>query len=415
MREMELLFSRPDLRSWLETRMRSAQDQVQRCPSEEVLARPPEQLAAEVVERYLVEKPFLDLGAMTGQVGDQAVDVSGDRTRAIFGSNRASFVPGTRISFHIPYQGPVEALRLQASRFSHSPPSAVVGTSRVTIFWDVPADELERDREKVIERLRREAHTIDEYLGYARTDIGAWNDHLRQQIPRGAEARRKKILADRDTEAFLGVPINRNGGVAHSYAVQPVKRKRVTPVRRATPRQAFAPEPAITDDDFRSIIGDITNICRLFERLAMTYADADEERLRDQILAMLGNVYGPTTGESFSRRGKSDIYLPWDGGHPVFLAECKWWSGLKAFAEDALPQLLDRYVVWRDTHAAMVLFIKNKDATAVISKAIDAIRTHHRYVRDGSMIDDVPVFVLHKDGDPDREVSVALVAAPIHA
>ena len=415
MREMELLFSRPDLRAWLETRMRSAQDQVQRCPSEEVLARPPEQLAAEVVERYLVEKPFLDLGAMTGQVGDQAVDVSGDRTRAIFGSNRSSVVPGTRISYHIPYRGPVEALRLRASRFSHSPPSAVVGTSRVSIFWDVPADRLERDREKVIERLRREAHTIDEYLGYARTDIGAWNENLRQQIPRGAEARRKKILADRDTEAILGVPLNRNERVAQSYAVQPVKRKRVTPVGRATPREAFAPEPAITDDDFRRIIGDIASICRLFERLAMTYADADEESLRDQILAMLGNVYGPTTGESFSRRGKSDIYLPWDGGHPVFLAECKWWSGPKAFAEDALPQLLDRYVVWRDTHAAMVLFIKNKDATAVISKAIDAIRTHHRYVRDGSMINDVPVFVLHKDGDPDREVALALVAAPIHA
>lgn len=60
--------------------------------------------------------------------------------------------------------------------------------------------------------------------------------------------------------------------------------------------------------------------------------------------------------------------MPYEDGQAVFLAECKWWTGEKAFAEKALPQLLDGYVVWRDTHAAMILFIRNKDASAVIDK-----------------------------------------------
>ena len=142
--------------------------------------------------------------------------------------------------------------------------------------------------------------------------------------------------------------------------------------------------------------------------------EASNVRLQEEV-PMLGNVYGPATGESFSKRGKTDIYLPWDGGSAVFLAECKWWTGPKAFAEDALPQLLDRYVVWRDTHAAMVLFIRNRNASAVIEKAEEIIRAHPRFLRDVDSVGDMRAFTLHKDGDIDREIKLALITAVIHA
>ncbi len=411
--DTELLFSQHDLRSWLEERKRRAVDEIRSLSPDEVLARPPQQVADEVIERHQVPEPTLRLDEMTGQVDDRQVDVSGDFGRAVFDRSGPFYIDGTRITFHIPYNGPTEALKLQASTFSMSPPRAAVGSGQVTVHRDVPADTLERDRDKIVQGLRREAQEIDKYLGYARNDIRAYNKQLREEIPRAAEMRRKKVLADRDTEAILGVPLTRDDSAARSYRVQPVKRKRVTPTRRA-PGEPFTPEPAITNEDFAAIIGDIITITRNFERLAVTYADMDEERLRDQVLAMLGNVYGPTTGESFSKRGKSDIYLPWDGGNPVFLAECKWWRGPKAFTDNDLPQLLDRYVVWRDTHAAMILFIRNKDATAVIAKAVDIIRSHDRYLRDAETIEGAPVFVLHKDGDPDREIKLAVVTAAIH-
>lgn len=291
---------------------------------------------------------------MTGQVDDRQVDVADDFGRAIFDRSGPFYIDGSRITLHVPYSGPVEALRLQASRCPLNPPRAAIGVDRVAVHRDVPTDTLERDREKILEGLRTGVREINEYLGSARNDIKASNQQLRNELPRVAEARRKKVLADRDTETMLGVPLSRDDEAARTYRVQPVERKRVTPARRA-PGEAFTPEPAITDEDFADIISDIVGIVHSFERLAVTYADMDEERLRDQILAMLGNVYGPATGESFSRRGKSDIYLPWEGGNPAFLAECKWWTGPKAFAEHDLPQLLDRYVVWRDTHAAMTI------------------------------------------------------------
>lgn len=411
----ELLFAENALRVWLDQRRREAVDAVRSVRPEEILNRPHEQIADEILDRYLVPEPRLDADGTTGEVNDQRIDVSDDFGRAIFDRSRPTYIDGTRISFHVPYSGPIEALRLRANTFSTSPPWATIGNGGLTVSRDIPADTLERDRTQVTQALRNEIQTIQKYLGYARRDIAASNEQMRAEVYRAAETRRKKVLADRDTEAILGVPLRRDGDVARSYRVQPVERKRISPTRRSSRREPFAPEPAITEDDFADIIGDIVSITRTFERLAVTYANMDEERLRDQILTMLGNVYGPATGESFSKRGKSDIYLPWDGGNPVFLAECKWWTGPKAFTERDLPQLLDRYVVWRDTHAAMILFIGNKDTSKVIAKAEEIIQSHDRYLRDAPAIDDVSVFVLHKEGDLDREIKLALVAAAIHA
>lgn len=412
--QTDLLFSKRDLRSWLEQQRQRALDEVRNVPPGKVLAHPHEQIAEEIIACHELGEPTLQIDEMAGEVGDQQVDVSGDFSRVILDDSRPFYIDGTRIALHVPYDGPVEALRLQASTFSYNPPRAVVHSNTVTVFRDVSADTLERNRDKVIQGLRNEVTSIDKYLGYARADIKASNDQLRREVAEVAAARRKKVLADRDTEAMLGVPLKRDDTAAHTYRVQPAQRKRLSPTRRPGPREPFAPEPAITDDDFADIIGDIVTITQTFERLAVTYADMDEERLRDQILTMLGNVYGPATGESFSKRGKSDIYLPWEGRNPVFLAECKWWNGPKRFAQYDLPQLLDRYVVWRDTHAAMILFIRNKDASAVIDKAIDIVRNHGRYVRDGNATRGAPVFVLHKDGDPDREIQLALVTAAVH-
>lgn len=48
--------------------------------------------------------------------------------------------------------------------------------------------------------------------------------------------------------------------------------------------------------------------------------------------------------------------------------------------DDALKQLFG-YLVWRDTKAAILLFIRNKDVTAVIDNAIAKIKEHPNHKR----------------------------------
>jgi len=399
----------------LEQRQRDALTAVAQVSADEMLARPHEQVADEIIERYLVPEPRLDQADMTGGVTDQQIDVSSDPMRAVSNRARPFYIAGSRITFRVPYGGLTDVLYLQASTYSFNPPRASIENGQISVFRDVPADVMERDRDSIVASLRAEIAKIDEHLDCSRRDIVSANEQLRAGVRRAAQARRAKVLADRDTEAILGVPLHRDQEAARTYRVQPVTRRRVLPTRQTRPFQPFAPEPAITTEDFANIIGDIVAHTRMFERLAVTYAEQREERLRDQILAALHSIYGAATGETFSKRGKTDIYLPWGDGGAVFLAECKWWTGPKNFAEHDLPQLLDRYITWRDTHTAMVLFIRNKDATAVIAEAEKIVRAHPRYLRDANSINGTPTFVLHKDGDADREITLALITVAIHA
>jgi hypothetical protein len=77
--------------------------------------------------------------------------------------------------------------------------------------------------------------------------------------------------------------------------------------------------------------------------------------------------------------------------------------------DEALRQIF-KYLVWRDTKAAIILFIRNKDVTAVIKKAVEKIEAHRNYKRRGPAHDDERAdFVMHATGDPDREINLALL------
>ncbi|MEX2653460.1 MAG: hypothetical protein WD532_00345 [Acidimicrobiia bacterium] len=409
------LFRDGELREWLRQKRSEALKHVQRSSPDEILERPSEQIADELIERFSVELPYLAVDEARFDYTDAELDVSRDPMRGGWPEDRGPLmIPATRISLHAPYRGPAEALRMRATTSMYSSPFGKLANGEVIVSATIPADTVERDGQSAVGGLRKMLEETDQFVGYARNDIAESNAQLETELRRAVEARRAKVLADRNLAASIDIPLRRDAEAAKTYAVAPVNRKRppTRPAIRVT-GEAFKPEPALDDAVFAAIVTDIGSTLQQFERLAVTYHDADEERLRDQILVMLGNVYGTATGETFSKRGKTDIYLPYNGGPAVFLAECKWWTGEKVFAEKSLPQLLDGYVVWRDTHAAMILFIRNKDASAVIDKAVSMIREHTRFVRDSDSIGDVPVFVLHKDGDPSREIKLALITAVI--
>jgi hypothetical protein len=76
---------------------------------------------------------------------------------------------------------------------------------------------------------------------------------------------------------------------------------------------------------------------------------------------------------------------------------------------DALSQLLG-YLVWRDTNAALLLFIRDADVSAVTDKALEAIRKHPNYKRPGKIRSEERYdFVIHTDGDANRDIHLAFL------
>lgn len=114
------------------------------------------------------------------------------------------------------------------------------------------------------------------------------------------------------------------------------------------------------------------------ERHPSTYASKQEEDLRDFLLMTLFTHYPNTTGETFNKKGKTDILVRHDGKN-VFVGECKFWKGLKAFHE-TIDQILG-YLTWRDSKAAIVCFVNNKELNPVLEQILTGTPEHACFMR----------------------------------
>ena len=382
---------------------------VQNLSCEDILRTTPEETLASVLGTHGRERTRLKRDTTRSRQTETRIDVQHDVMRG-GPHGRPVYVAGVKIELVTTFTGP-DVFALRPSRFSTSTPCGYVQNDTIVVGCCIPMDVLERDRDEAALEMRRAIDRIEAILQHIEADTYNWESQLHDLLKQKIETRRNNCLAMQETSRLLGVRTEDDSADTTTYTVpiprhQP--RKSASPPRTREPSSA---EPRINDEDFASIIANIQRTLALFERLPRGRVKAPEEHLRDGIITTLQPL-GPATGESYSKRGKSDIYLPHDG-HAVFLAECKWWQGKKAFAEKALPQLLDRYVIWRDTHTAMILFIRNKNATRVISEAIDAIRSHPRYVTELECIGDVPTFRFHHDGDEAHFLTLALLTAVI--
>lgn len=144
------------------------------------------------------------------------------------------------------------------------------------------------------------------------------------------------------------------------------------------------PEWHLEDDIAEDITKTIMSFTIAMERLIETadaLASAGEETIRDLLLFILNaNYQGAVTGETFIKAGKSDILLRWRD-RDAFLGECKIWKDKDSFVS-GITQLLDRYTVWRNTRAALILFIRNRrNITQVIENANLYVTNHPRFIQ----------------------------------
>lgn len=406
----ELLFAGNSVGDVLRAENERVRTFVQGIDADVVLSTPPEDLIERVVDQFTVESPVLrHEDRYSPGAKDVRIDVSGDFRRATFGDGPA-YVPGTSFSVHVPFDGDGGVFRLRPNPYSLSPPRATISKNEVIVTVSSPADSI--DPEPLKRQIEGTIGDIQTHLERARSEIDPYNDSLRGTAKALLERRRAKVLGDRSLEEMLGVPVAQRPNRSSTLAVDVPKKRR--PVSSAVPaaQKGFRPEPGITRDDFDAIVTVIASFGAAAERFPSTFRPMKEEVLRELLLVVLNNQFGPAVGELFSRNGKTDIAIVEDEG-PVFVAECKFWKGEKA-CKDAIDQLLG-YLVWRDTKSALVLFIKQNDVTGIMQKAIGAIESHERFKREGPGAGPHPVFVLHHEGDVAREIEIALIGIPIPA
>ena len=80
-------------------------------------------------------------------------------------------------------------------------------------------------------------------------------------------------------------------------------------------------------------------------------------------------------GDIDNKRGKTDILFATGTNH-VLVAECKVWDGPKSLV-GAVDQVLG-YLTWRDTRAAVIMFVPNKDPMPVLDQVSKQLNAHPR-------------------------------------
>jgi hypothetical protein len=385
-----------------------ARDTVQAIPEEQFLASSDDEIVAHIKPQSTLEPLALQEDAARMQKHETKVDASGDPNRILFPEDRRGpvYIAGTEATIRIPYTGATWLWEATTNPFMHSYPVATVrgaGHSggeielQIALPHDVPPQRFKQLYDQNMGMIRQ-------FIEWGKAQVDTYNQGLDRVIRDAAVQRRQRLEQHGDIAAILNIPLQEKAGAPPLKRI-PVEIRRPPPLP-VPPKDGMKPEPGIDDAIYEKILSVIRHEGRTFETAPATFAMHDEEGLRDIMLAHLnGHFEGGATGETFRRKGKTDIRIE-DKERSAFVAECKVWGGAGEITK-AIGQLLS-YLTWRDSKAALVVFNKNVGGFSELPERMhQTVLSHPFFLKEVSI--NIPGeyrFLMRSEEDPGRRVTV---------
>jgi hypothetical protein len=241
-------------------------------------------------------------------------------------------------------------------------------------------------------------------------NVADFNRNLKDAIIRAFQREKDKYLKENDFFAAINVKVNPD---TKSVFTAPTITKKVIPQPTVSKNKEFSSEPMMSTEMYNDVLKVIYDSGKNMEKKPALYIGKDEEGLRDQFLFVLETRYEGTTatGETFNRSGKTDIILKYaKDASNLFVAECKFWHGASEFLA-AISQLFDRYLTWRDSKAALLMFVKNKDFSNVLATIKKEVKGHTLFIKEsGSRGDTSFSYIFCLPQDKDKHVLFEIMA-----
>jgi hypothetical protein len=269
-----------------------------------------------------------------------------------------------------------------------------------------------RTGEKLNKEIGRVKTHIEDRLEYLRSNIRSYHQELERKAESRFESRREEIREQREILGSLDVPLRKDEDTPDTFAIDgPIQREQIS-LEPPEPEHETAgqPAPTVAESTYKDVLNVISDVGRGFERSPRLFNDLEEEDLRDHILFVLEqNFEGTATGETFNKEGKSDILLRADDGTNVFVAECAIWGGEKYYS-GKIDQLF-RYLTWRDSKTAVILFVQNEQMEPVREQIESGAESHEAFVEAVEQPDESWwQYRFCFPDDPDRELDLAVLA-----
>lgn len=316
------------------------------------------------------------------------------------------YVPGNKTVIAVPFEGDSEFFKIQPQSYTLNPPRGEITKTEI-LLTHVRTDQ---NAEAIKQDYQRRVASIKQYLASLSQSAAQFNIQLEGLLKSQLKARKDRLLADAGMTAAIGLPLKKREGIPLTYSV-PVTRP-MPKIEQIKVGGAFRPEPVLANEDYEEILRIIQNMVQVMELSPHVFHDMGEEDLRSHFLVQLNGAFkGQATGETFNFQGKTDILIRVEGKN-VFIAECKFWKGEKIFL-GTLDQLLS-YLSWRDTKAAVLVFNRNADFSAVLAKIGETAPKHPLFKRDrGKSGESVFRYVFGQPSDSNREVILTVLAFDI--
>lgn len=246
-------------------------------------------------------------------------------------------------------------------------------------------------------------------LDNANNEALAWNNRLSGIVNLYFNATKSKYESENNFFVAINLKVNQN---TPSVFSAPTVVKKIIPQPVVAKGKEFSSEPMMSKEIYDDILKVIYDSGKNMEKKPALYKDKDEEGLRDQFLFVLESRYDATTatGETFNRGGKTDIILKYaKDGTNLFIAECKIWHGSSEFLK-AISQLFDRYLTWRDSKTALIIFVKNKDITMIINTIKTDVKGHKYYTSENESRGDSSFsYIFHMPQDREKKVYFEII------
>lgn len=332
-----------------------------------------EQLAAEVAAQHKLVVPHLAFEEIHAEYGSRMIPA--EHFPISYAVERGRSYEKKTVIFRIPYEGEPIFLQCHDSTYSLSP--ARIFLDQGDVCFEIL--ELSMDKDRIEQEKDRAVGHLQKYLPAVAYSVSSYNERLPGRTLALIHERKKEIEADSDLLAALGAKVRPALAAPAAMSVTPPVKRRVIRVAHTPLQPGRTPDPTLDAKTYEDILQALHGYGVQMERSPSTYTGMGEEDIRNHILALLqAGFEGSATGESFNRSGRTDLLLRHQNRN-LFVAECKVWSGAKAYAA-AITQLLG-YLTWRESKAALLLFVRNREISTVLTAIREASTRHPQFVR----------------------------------
>jgi hypothetical protein len=394
----DYLFSSQSLSDFVHQKGRDAAIAVASFDAEDMLQKPAEDLADIIVAHHLIDIPVL-------KREEEVLGLPQETTQTVNDYGRPIQIAGMQISLTVPFEGEGRFFQFQPNSYTSMPPSGQVLPHRKLVMT-VSGRTLVGEQVRIT--LENNIAEIEKYLGWQRDLVAPHNTKLRENALANIAARTKKLLDARNMAASIGLNMKPVLPTPTSHKAPQIQRKPV-PARPTAARTAFVSEPELVEGDYQHILEIIESMAKVMERSPHSFANLGEEDLRQHFLVPLNGHYrGEGKAEAFNSEGKTDILIRVEDRN-VFVAECKFWGGMKV-AHEAIDQLLG-YLTWRDTKACLIMFSRLRDFSYMLGELWKSVESHPNFKRDERKEGETRRrYVFTSKNDPDRELILTVLA-----